>query len=131
MKLTTFLIPSAICAGIIASAKPAYAGTAAYYSDCSFIDTGSDDGGDVLNMPCYIVEGGNAYSSFFYILWRDGTHTLMSTNTDTGVRVGTFGPLVYRELYRNSENDLIQIGGLEYTNDRFDVTEQNLADKIL
>lgn len=131
MKFKNVLIPLTVCIAALVLAKPAHAGTSAYYSECSFIDKGADSGGDVFKMPCYIVEGGNMHGAFFNILWQDGTYTIMSRNTDTGESIGNFSPLVYRDLYENPEGDLIQIGELDYTNDRYDVTEDGLADKIL
>ncbi len=130
MEYRSVLISLALGIAALISAKPAYAGTQAYYSKCSFTDRGLDNGGNVLQMPCYIFEGGNQYGTFFNILWQDGTYTIMSTNFDTEERIGSFNPVVYRSLYENPEGDLIRIGTLELTDDIFDVREEGLADRL-
>ena len=130
MKLKAVLISLALGIAALISAKPAHAATQGYYSKCSFIDKGSNNGGDIIQMPCYIIEGANMHGGFFNILWKDGTYTIMSVNLDTGESIGSFKPLVYRELYENPEGDIIQIGELELTDDRFEVTEEGLADRL-
>lgn len=112
------------------AASPAFAGTAAYRSECSFIRGGPDRSGDVIKMPCYIIEGGHAFGAFFNILWRDGTYTVMSSNFQTGEEIGNFNQLVYQELYATPEGDLISIGELDYTNERYDVTEPDIAERV-
>ncbi|MEO8892737.1 MAG: hypothetical protein ABI417_14565, partial [Coleofasciculaceae cyanobacterium] len=47
-------------------------GTASYFANCSFLDHGNNNGGNVSSMPCYAIEGGNVYSAFFHIAWKDG-----------------------------------------------------------
>ena len=131
MKLKSLVLSLvAINAITLVAPKPVHAGTAAYYSECSFIDKGPNSGGNVLAMPCYIVEGANTSSAFFHILWQDGTYTLRSSNLQTGETIGNFNTLVPRGLFENSEGDLIYIGELEYTGDRFDVTEAGIADRV-
>lgn len=130
MKIARYAAFFASSLGAMLVASPAHAGTAAYYAECSFIDRGPDSGGDVLQMPCYIVEGANVRSAFFHILWQDGTYTLRSGNAETGESTGSFRSLVHHQLYENPEGDLISIGELEYTNDRFNVTEEGIADRV-
>lgn len=56
--------------------------TASYSGTCYFFDRGDNNGGNVLGMPCDVVEGGNVYSAFFHINWKDGTKTELNAKPD-------------------------------------------------
>lgn len=118
----------------LVSATAAKAGTAAYYATCHFIDQGGDSGGSVLEMPCYAVEGGNAYGAFFHIRWKDGVQTRMNANLSEPFTDMTSGRL-YRRLGQNifsadSDSDVIVLENPKYTNDRYSVDDHSLADLL-
>ena len=128
-----FALPTSAFICLI-SAPAAKAGTAAYYATCHFIDQGGDNGGSVLEMPCYAVEGGNAYGAFFHIRWKDGVQTRMNANPSEPLTDTTTGRL-YERLDRNifsasSDGDVIVLENPKYTNDRYGVDDPSLIDLL-
>lgn len=130
-KLSILVMP---LVSLILCAKSVQAGTASYVAKCSFIDRGKQNGGNISNMPCYAVEGGNMYSVFFHILWKDGVKTQL--NAKSG------GPLkdfitskVYKRVSRFkfvavSDGDTITLDDMKYTNLRYSLDDP-MAAKLL
>lgn len=115
-------------------ATSAKAGTAAYYATCYFVDQGGDNGGSVSGMPCYAVEGANVNSAFFHILWKDGVQTQLYTTSSQLLADAETGRL-YSRLGQNifsadDDGDVIVLENPKYTNDRYNVDEPGLANRL-
>jgi hypothetical protein len=128
-----FVLPVAICIFLM-NTTPAKAGTAAYYATCHFIDQGGDNGGSVSGIPCYAVEGGNAHSAFFHILWKDGVQTQMNATPSepfTDVKTGRLYSRLGQNIFSaNTDGDVIVLENAEYTNERYGVDEPGLVNRL-
>lgn len=113
---------------------PVQAGTASYLAKCSFHDRGNNNGGSVSNMPCYAIEGGNAYSVFFHILWKDGVKTRMNARvndplTDSGSG-RTFKRVGRYTFVADDDGDVITLDDVKYINERYSVDDPEAMGRL-
>ncbi|MBD2120807.1 hypothetical protein [Trichocoleus sp. FACHB-262] len=106
------------------------AGTAAYFARCSFLDRGTNNGGNVSNMPCYAVEGGNMYSVFFHIAWKDGIKTQLNAKSTSPLKDAITGR-AYKRVGRytfvaEKDGDVITLDNVQYTSERYRVNDPTL-----
>ena len=131
MRLFVFTI---VLTTSILCAKDVQAGTASYTAKCSFIDRETQNGGNISKMPCYAVEGGNMYSIFFHILWKDGVKTQLNMRSDSPLKDFTTNK-VYKRVSRYkfvavSDGDIIFLEDVKYTELRYSVDDP-MAAKLL
>ena len=129
-----FAVPAVVLFLSILSAGSAKAGTAAYFATCHFIDQGNDNGGSAMSVPCYAVEGGNAYSAFFHILWKDGVQTQLNATPSqpfTDIKTGRSYRRVSQDAFvAETDGDVIVLENAAYTNERYGVDQPGLADRL-
>lgn len=127
------VVPAAMLISLMC-ATSARAGTAAYYATCYFVDQGGDNGGSVSGMPCYAVEGANANSAFFHILWKDGVQTQLNTTSSqllTDAGTGRLYSRLGQNIFSaNDDGDVIVLENPKYTDDRYSLDEPGLANRL-
>jgi hypothetical protein len=120
----TIVLTSLLCTNQV------QAGTASYLAKCSFLDRGNNNGGNVSRMPCYAVEGGNAYGAFFHIAWKDGVKTRMNAKlndplTDAATS-RTFKTVERYTFVANDDGDVITLDDVKYINGRYGVDDPDV-----